>query len=381
MQSKARLFGQVKDGEKYRWVFVGTAKNGRLIPVDGAKRYYVRYSVNGARKVVPAGATLTAAIAVLKRIEGGLASGEVEQATALLSDFKGNDRLSLRAAADRWFAELKTLDKAKTTVTAYIRSVDGFLESTSKTYVDEITREDMVAYIGWLRKNLIKNALGEQNNTVRTRLAHVDVFMRTLGKGGLLPAKERPRVTKKTPDRYSVETVKTLLGAANPDDRFLIEFFLFTGCRAMEAAHAEWSDFSDGCFNLKAKPHWGWQIKDREEREIPLPAAFVEEVMRRKTKASAKCSLMFPSGVCKPDIHLIRRLRNAAEAAGLDGRFTLHKFRRTFASMIVQKFTIQTAQKLLGHSDIGTTQKYLAADSIKTDDAKLRVEEVFAGIR
>lgn len=360
------------------------AKNGRVIPLAGADaaatgRYYVRFTNGeGKRKVVPAGATLAEAITAMHRVGVNLASGEA--ASELLADFKANasGRVSLRDAADRWFAELKTLDKRPGTISAYTRAVEQFIISCKKTFVDELGREDLVAYISWLRENLTSNGRGESNSTIATRLTHLDIWLNTLGKGQMLPAKARPRFTKKTADRYSVETVNALLNAADADDKFLIQFFLYTGGRALEVAHAEWNDIHDGAFHLKSKPHWNWTIKDREEREIPLPAAFVEEAMLRKAKTN--CGLMFPASSCKPDKHLERRIQSVAKKAGLQGQFSCHKFRRTYASILIQKFSLPTVQKLLGHSNVATTQKYLAAESVKTDEAKSRIEEAFASV-
>ena len=88
---------------------------------------------------------------------------------------------------------------------------------------------------------------------------------------------------------------------------------------------------------------------------------------RQKRYAAQKCALIFPSGVCKPDEHLLRRVRAVAERANITQPITLHKFRRTFGSYIAKAYGVEMARQCLGHSDITTTQGYLAADG---DDAK-----------
>lgn len=57
--------------------------------------------------------------------------------------------------------------------------------------------------------------------------------------------------------------------------------------------------------------------------------------------------------------HLLRRLKGIAGRAGVKAA-TLHKFRRTYAMRLLEGGAdIVTVQKLMGHSDIETTRRYL----------------------
>ncbi len=72
-------------------------------------------------------------------------------------------------------------------------------------------------------------------------------------------------------------------------------------------------------------------------------------------------------------MHLIRQLHKIvtkvrANDGEIEGVPTLHRFRRTYASMMISHSDLQTVSSLLGHADIETTALYLAKD-----DAKARV--------
>ena len=49
---------------------------------------------------------------------------------------------------------------------------------------------------------------------------------------------------------------------------------------------------------------------------------------------------------------------------------TLHKFRKTFASYLAENHPVELVRQVLGHSNLSTTQGYLAAD--KTDLQRMK---------
>ena len=147
-------------------------------------------------------------------------------------------------------------------------------------------------------------------------------------------------------------------------------------------AHTQWTDFNfqRGTVNVTEKPEYGWTIKDHEPRaqDIPLPADFVKRMMaRRDRRAGSKlASRSVLSG--KPDMHLIKIVRRVAKRAGIEERISLHKFRRTFGSVVAKRFGLDKQLMWLGHSNISTTQKYVAADEMTDEYSKKAVNELFA---
>ena len=107
---------------------------------------------------------------------------------------------------------------------------------------------------------------------------------------------------------------------------------------------------------VRRKP--GFTPKDYEEREIPLP----EELAAMLRALPGKSKWVFPNASGELETHLLRRLKRVAEQAGVS-EATLHKFRHTYATRLLENGAdIVTVQRLLGHSDLDTTKRYLNPD-------------------
>jgi integrase len=341
----------VKDGRRYSWIPVEFAKNSKPYPVQGATRYYVRFTdAVGQRKFAPAGTTVEEGVIALKRAEVGIQAAKA--GIALVDDFKKHaTRKTIADAVQLFIEEIKALDKSKGTIVQYRNAVVAFEKSCAKIYLDEVDRADVVAYIGWIKANVPRRH-GDQNNTIRNRLKFLTVFFSRNGMKIPLPAREWPRGEEREPDMYSLSEVNALLAVANPDERLLIETFLYTGFRDDEVAHLEYSDFDfrNHSVNIGPKPHLGWHTKSYKPRliRISLPPDFVQRMAKRRDASNS--GLVFPNRNAAPDRHLIELVRVVAARVGWSGeRVKLHRFRRTFASMYSKRFPIQTVQKLLGH--------------------------------
>jgi integrase len=380
MLPKIVFLARIKDRSgKFPFVTV-EIKKGRPVPIEGATSYYLRYSENGKRKTEGVGKNLTQAFVAFRNRELNLERAR-QGLAPIVDDSADPKRIRIADAVTEFCEEIVTLGKAKATRVAYSNAVKGFERSCTKTLLDQVTREDVVRHIDWLRQNLQRRNVGEQENTIRNRLRYLTVFLNRYGFKNPLPAKQWPKRMKKIPDKYSAETIKALLKAANKNERLIIEFFLYSGCRDEEAAHAEWGDINTRTnkFTIRAKPHFGWTPKDSEERAVRLPADFINRLLKLRNTRN-NCSLIFPNGNCRPDTHLIRYPRRAAERAGITERITLHKFRRTIGSAYARKFGVRNAQDFLGHSNIETTERYLAADDLSTKHDDKAVENLFSEI-
>ncbi|MGA2814011.1 MAG: site-specific integrase [Candidatus Acidiferrum sp.] len=292
------------------------------------------------------------------------------------------------------------------TIQSYLTSLgqfQTFCASGNVTTVHQICKDTILGFVGWLQANLKTRVGGHPNNTYRNKLKDVRVFLIDAGVGMPLKPKDWPKEVRARKEKYSVDAVKRMLAAAdtikrhdnNPwsaeDDKDLVHFFLKTGFRDDEAAHAQYSDvdFENGTVNVTSKPRgtfpgypeiaWTPKNNSAREKDIIIDEGLLKRLENRKQRYGAKSSsLIFPNRDDAPSQHLIRVVQRLAKAAGVEGRIGLHKFRKTFATLVANEEGIEVARLLLGHEDVVTTQRYLAADEATPKQDRKRVKKMFA---
>jgi integrase len=195
-----------------------------------------------------------------------------------------------------------------------------------------------------------------------------------------VPVEEKPQHI----NRYSPEEIKAMLSVADEDQTDLIQLFLRTGVRDEEAAFLEWDDvdFKRKQIFIREKPGI-WKPKDKEQRIIPVEdGVLLPRLDARRKRQSPASKLVFPNTLGCPDMHLIRQLHKVIaklknQGVEIEGVVTLHRFRRTYASLMISHSDLQTVGSLLGHSDIETTSRYLAPDQTK---ARIGTRTAFQGM-
>jgi integrase len=306
-------------------------------------------------------------------------------------------------------------------IAAYTKTAEDFLafcerlgvnwlprtDRTGEQTPEEVNADLLTRYQSDLRKNLKvkRNQSGEakdRQGSINARFRCLSVFFsfhnllicespKARDGRGILRRNEMPRTNKAKKLReakakqtqsviiYSDPEINAMLSAATKDESDLIKFLLETGVRDKEAAHVEWDDIDGNFLYLKDKPKYEWQLKDKEIRSIPLNSKLVARLKARKSRLEARqkedgrdiSNLIFPNSLNSPNLALdetIRRVVSKAKKAGFDwnpkSEVTMHKFRKTYATKVYQHTKdIRVVRDLLGHSDIATTELYIAADT------------------
>ncbi len=135
----------------------------------------------------------------------------------------------------------------------------------------------------------------------------------------------------------------------------ILMFLLATGARLNEGLQAEWRQVDLG--------HRVWRIpatnsKSKKLKDLPLNSSALWVIEQLDTQESSP--LLFPSPVTgKPFQTITRQWYRLRKKAGIPSNVRIHDLRHTFASRMVSKGrSLFEVQKLLGHHDPRTSQRY-----------------------
>ncbi len=258
---------------------------------------------------------------------------------------------------------------------------DEFIKTTGLTFADEVRREHVLAF----HKTLRQRGCGDR--TVANKHARLKSFLRFCG----LDTKDTkvmppaPKYLQKRPTVYTKLDNAAIVAVADDYMRLTINIALKLGLREQELSHLEWGDihWEDSILRVSSKPHWGFAVKDSEERDIPVPRDLLE-VLRVRRKKYPNAVLILPTKNGKPNTKLLRQLKRLAKRAGLNcgvcrgckgkhkecQRWTLHKFRRSYCTGLLRAgLDIETVRTYAGHADLETTMRYLAPATSKETQA------------
>ena len=376
---------------------------GRLKPqyamVDGEPEYhkegvyYVRFGTNGGKQpFVLVGKDPYVALDKLEEKKRWLRDRErrVVPQTPVNAKLKAS-QLSMDDAVEQYYKNLHSQGKDPKTIRAYKVAVEEFRKSCTKKFLSEIGTQDLIDFMGWLRKQPPKlrkdgtprkpRRSGDPNRTYFNKVNNVVIFLSAHGINRLLKKSEYPKFAEKPVVYYEAEQVKALYAAAkNNEERFTLDYFLKSGVRDGEAAHAEYGDVKGGFLNIVDKPHLKWHPKHWHIRRIPIPQDLVAAIAERQ-RQNPGCKLIFPNGAGNPDEHLLRIVQRIAKRAGGTFHADLHTFRRTYATLFREQPKIQTIQYLLGHKDIKTTMRYLGIADLNSPETRAAVEKTFSAFK
>jgi integrase/recombinase XerD len=299
-------------------------------------------------------------------------------------------RLPLVATIDKFVHE-KTIARGYGCGAHYQTMLSSFINATTKAYLDEIDDDEIIHYVGELRKRNLSP------RTIENYCASLNTFLRRYQYKDRVKKQLVPRATEKIVRAYSLAQLKSIFAACSPLQRLLYQFFLGLGMREREVMFASWRDieFERGLFHVTEKTDAGFSIKDKEERLIPIPTDLLADLKVQAGKRSHQ-RWIFPAKCGDPDGHMLRQLKKIAFLAGLNcgectikngvcckdaaccKEFGLHKFRKTFATLHHESgVSIRTLMGWLGHSDLETTIKYLAAADPGSEKTRLLVDKTW----
>lgn len=302
-------------------------------------------------------------------------------------------------------------------VVAYRKAMQDFAASCvefNAIHLSEFQNDDrgekiLLNFKDWLRQNVTrKRGKGAYSDSrkftvVGQFLARNGIKMKTdrtfnPQDAGLVDRVDIPRVKKPGIADvvfYTPEDLKAMLTAADgvheksnflaDDLKDLVMLLLCTGMRDEEIQHLTWKDINwangDGKMKITVqdKPQFDWRVKDHEKRIVSpdknaiLKARLLARKEGRGERADRNGSeLLFPTRLGTPDQNFadrINALQKRAESGKKPYTFSrpearshiLHNFRKSYATyQMLQGVPARNIQRDLGHSELSTTERYLA---------------------
>lgn len=150
------------------------------------------------------------------------------------------------------------------------------------------------------------------------------------------------------------------------------------GLREQELMFLEpWEvDFDLMTVTIHSKTSEGFLIKDKEERTLPLTMNLAD-ILKNYLAANPKLKWFSQDENGRPDRYMLKLAKRIGKRAGLKCRVFLHKFRATYATQLLRDgVDIRTVSRLMGHSDIETTMKYLRAIEAEDKELQTKINQV-----
>ncbi len=251
------------------------------------------------------------------------------------------------------------------TIEAYERDLRlfvSFLKGSFGTSFREASGESIYGFLAHLQKKDYASS-----SICRTLIA-IKVFFRFLKKEGMISVDlgryfETPKIWQLIPEVMTMEEVDQLLTQPKSDDfvgsrdRAMLELLYATGMRVSELCSLKIMDLSDSFVKVRGK--------GRKERLIPVGRRAIEAIdhylIHFRVKAETSDAPLFLSQKGNP-IHRISvwsRIRAYARSAQIAKTISPHTLRHSFATHLLENGAdLRLIQDMLGHEDIGTTDRY-----------------------
>ena len=230
------------------------------------------------------------------------------------------------------------------------------LPQFSKRYLDEITSEEVVAF------HRAKRASGYAPATVNRIIILMRYVFNLSRKWEVIPdivknpASGTPLFKDDKRERFlSSEEAQVLMEKAriskNPQLKFIVPLLLLLGCRKRELLDSEWSHFDI------ARRIWRIPQSKTGVRHVPLSEAVIE--LFDQLPRWDGCPYLIPNPKTrKPYVSFFHSWDTARKQAGMP-ELRIHDLRHSLASFLVNSGrSIYEVQRILGHSQIQTTQRY-----------------------
>jgi integrase/recombinase XerD len=265
------------------------------------------------------------------------------------------------------------------TLAAYgsdLREMAEYLRELGISGFDEVTREHLVGYLGWLGGSLSARSKARRVAAARSLFKYLE----KTGKISSNPAARVrfPRFGAGLPKVLSANEVEALLGGPDPSkplgqrDKAILEIFYASGLRVSELTELLLYQVHVDAGYLVVRG------KGDKERLVPMGewaidalTAYLQQgrlTLLKRGSAQQVFLNRFGKRLTRQGVWKI--IKGYAVRVGIQQNLTPHMLRHSFATHLLENGAdLRSLQSMLGHSDISTTQIY-------THVARVRLKEI-----
>ena len=239
--------------------------------------------------------------------------------------------------------ELEIRNYSKSSIKSYLLSVENYINYVENKEMNEDTVKD---YIQIQIKKKGPSSVSSDISAIKfffENVLHEKIYLK------------HPKRNKSIPEILTKEEIKKMINSlSNIKHRLIIKLLYGCGLRVSELVNLKNTDLNllEGLIHIKLS-------KGKKDRFVKIPESILEEL-------KSYCNLnkeefLFPSTrkgkLTTATIQAIAE--KSAKKAGIEKRVYPHLLRHSFATHLLEQGTdLRIIQKLLGHSDIKTTQIY-----------------------
>lgn len=255
--------------------------------------------------------------------------------------------------------ELKIRGFSQQTARMYLFYNSRFLEFIKKN-PEDITEEDIREYLAYkISDHSLSNA------SIALIKASLKFFY-TEVLGLEISRIKTPKASKGLPVVLSQREIKHLIEyTVNPKHRLLIELLYSTGLRLSECINLRYSDL-----DLDEGIGWVRSGKGSKDRMFIISDIFKNELLGfwNKNGTSEKSHIFSVNGRKMSPRGIQHAINVSVKRAGINKDVHVHTLRHSFATHLLENgVDIRKIQKLLGHSNLQTTQIYT---QVSTEEIK-----------
>ena|ERR1700692_1138220 len=184
--------------------------------------------------------------------------------------------------------------------------------------------------------------------------------MKQHGKTKLLNAVDWPSFVETVRPIYEDFELAKLFKACTVAEQVRFKFYLMSGFRDAEGRFVTWRDvdFKHMAIRVTAKPHWGFQPKNWEEREVPVPQKLILLLQQFRHATASPDDPLFPSATgTKRWLHvashslLAEKVGNVVGAEGAGSMSLAHRGRHGLGAIFTneeEQFADLPGQRAVG---------------------------------